>query len=370
MGISALDLRLARGDLPLAGLQHLAHHDVLDLLGLDAGALERGLDRHAAELGRVERGQAAAHLADGGACGPRITVLGIETELSLGWSERDAMEWTAMLVDPDRSMPPRAANRLSRYRPPAGPANTNPRPDADTVVLGVFEGEIPPARRARGGGRAARLGRGPPVVQGARRWLTPRAGAGSSWGSASARTSRPSAPASPQPSPASAPASCRAACSAGRCRPTAAPRSPAALVEGTILADYRFERHKSGPAADGRSQAEHLDRLILSSPGTSSGRRRVRARGRSGERGPRSAEPARQRPHPHRARRARSIARRDIELLTVEVDGREGIGSRGMGAFSAVAQGSDQEPALITLRYEGPARRRLGGRGWASSARR
>ncbi len=50
---------------PCAGLQHLAHHHVLDLLGRDLGALERGADGDAAEVGRVQRGQAAAHLADG-----------------------------------------------------------------------------------------------------------------------------------------------------------------------------------------------------------------------------------------------------------------------------------------------------------------
>src|SRR5437660_884561 len=33
---------------------------------------------------------------------------------------------------------------------------------------------------------------------------------------------------------------------------------------------------------------------------------------------------------------------------------REGLRERKMGAFAAVAQGSDQEPALITLRYEPP----------------
>ena len=38
-----------------------------------------------------------------------------------------------------------------------------------------------------------------------------------------------------------------------------------------------------------------------------------------------------------------------------------------MGAFAAVARGSDEEPALITLRYE-PARRRPARRS-ASSAR-
>jgi hypothetical protein len=42
---------------------------VLHLLGLDGGALERGLDRDAAELGRVHGGQAPAELADRGAGG-------------------------------------------------------------------------------------------------------------------------------------------------------------------------------------------------------------------------------------------------------------------------------------------------------------
>src|SRR5437763_1534455 len=43
----------------------------------------------------------------------------------------------------------------------------------------------------------------------------------------------------------------------------------------------------------------------------------------------------------------------EIDGLEVEVEGRDGIVARGMGAFAAVAQGSDQEPALITLRYDG-----------------
>ena len=45
----------------------------------------------------------------------------------------------------------------------------------------------------------------------------------------------------------------------------------------------------------------------------------------------------------------------DIEQLTVETEGRDGIRGRGMNAFAAVAQGSEQEPALITMRYEGPS---------------
>ena len=69
LGDAALDLGLARGDLPLAGLQDLAEDDLLDLLRVDAGALQRRLDHLAAEVGGVERGEAAAHLAEGGARG-------------------------------------------------------------------------------------------------------------------------------------------------------------------------------------------------------------------------------------------------------------------------------------------------------------
>ena len=62
---AGLDLGLARGDLADARLQDLAHHHVLHLLRRDVGALERGADGDAAEVGRVQRGKAAAHLADG-----------------------------------------------------------------------------------------------------------------------------------------------------------------------------------------------------------------------------------------------------------------------------------------------------------------
>jgi leucyl aminopeptidase len=43
------------------------------------------------------------------------------------------------------------------------------------------------------------------------------------------------------------------------------------------------------------------------------------------------------------------------EALSCEVFDRTGIADLGMGAFSAVAQGSDQEPRLVVLRYEGGA---------------
>ncbi|MGD0455682.1 MAG: M17 family metallopeptidase, partial [Solirubrobacteraceae bacterium] len=43
----------------------------------------------------------------------------------------------------------------------------------------------------------------------------------------------------------------------------------------------------------------------------------------------------------------------ELEGVSVQVEGREEIIARGMGAFAAVAQGSDEEPALITIRYDG-----------------
>src|SRR6185437_10535615 len=38
----------------------------------------------------------------------------------------------------------------------------------------------------------------------------------------------------------------------------------AALVEGTMLADYRFERHKSTPAQDADARPTRLSRLVVS----------------------------------------------------------------------------------------------------------
>jgi leucyl aminopeptidase len=44
----------------------------------------------------------------------------------------------------------------------------------------------------------------------------------------------------------------------------------------------------------------------------------------------------------------------ELDGVTVEVEGREGLERLGMGSFAAVAQGGHEEPALITLHYEGP----------------
>ena len=64
-----LDLRLARGNLPLPSLQHLSVDHLLDLIGTDVRPLERAGDGLAAELRRVEGAEGAAHLAEWGAGG-------------------------------------------------------------------------------------------------------------------------------------------------------------------------------------------------------------------------------------------------------------------------------------------------------------
>ena len=64
IGMPAVHRGLARGDLTLAGLEHLAHEHVVDLLRPDAGALERGLDRDTAEVHRGEVGERAGELPD------------------------------------------------------------------------------------------------------------------------------------------------------------------------------------------------------------------------------------------------------------------------------------------------------------------
>jgi leucyl aminopeptidase len=131
----------------------------------------------------------------------------------------------------------------------------------------------------------------------------------------------------------------------------------AALAEGTILSDYRFDRHKSAPAEDDGEEPkpEHLEGLIVSSPedlGDAVAERALVADGVNAARDLQN-RPGNDLTPTALAEYAQSLAN-DVPALTAEVQGREGIVQRGMGAFAAVAQGSDQEPALITLTYDGP----------------
>jgi leucyl aminopeptidase len=140
----------------------------------------------------------------------------------------------------------------------------------------------------------------------------------------------------------------------------------AALVEGTALADYRFERHKSTPAKPADGAPKQLESLIVSTA-SASGAAPTAPGAAELERGVSEAavvaeavnaardlqnRPANDLTPTALVAHAQALAER-IDGLSVESEGREGLLARGMGAFAAVAQGSEQEPALITLRYDG-----------------
>src|ERR687898_546707 len=98
----------------------------------------------------------------------------------------------------------------------------------------------------------------------------------------------------------------------------------AALVEGTILAAYRFDRYKRADAED--EPSPQLDILTVVGPDELSA-------------------PAQQ---------AQEIAA-DDDRIAVEVLGREEIERLEMGGLISVSRGSHEEPRFIVLRYRGGA---------------
>ena len=145
----------------------------------------------------------------------------------------------------------------------------------------------------------------------------------------------------------------------------------AALVEGTMLADYRFDRHKSAAAESTSAGPKHLQELIVAAPAPDEGSAASGAGDASGDAATLARSVSEAAIVAQAVNAARDLQNRpandltptalvahaqalaeQIEGLSVESEGREGLLARGMGAFAAVAQGSEQEPALITLRYE------------------
>jgi leucyl aminopeptidase len=130
-----------------------------------------------------------------------------------------------------------------------------------------------------------------------------------------------------------------------------------ALVEGTILSDYSFDLFKSTSAdEDAGSPPKHLERLIIAGP--SELEQTVTEAALVGEAVNRARDlqnrPGNDLTPTALADYAKALEQQ-VEGLTVDVEGREGIIARGMGAFASVAQGSYEEPALITIRYDGPS---------------
>ena len=124
----------------------------------------------------------------------------------------------------------------------------------------------------------------------------------------------------------------------------------AGLVEGTVLSAYRFERYKSAGGENGAGAG----RLLISSHHdvadavdtaaiVSAAQNRARDLGNT---------PANDLPPEALAARARELAEEGHGITVTTMDEAE-IRAAGMGAFSAVAQGSGHGARLITLRYRG-----------------
>jgi len=125
----------------------------------------------------------------------------------------------------------------------------------------------------------------------------------------------------------------------------------AGLVEGTALHAYRFDRYRR-PPEDAPAQIEtvllsahhELGRAVREAAVVAAAQNRARDLQNS---------PANHLTPEVLADRARQIAAAHDEVAVTVLGGEE-IEARGMGAFAAVAKGTDVEPRLIELRYEGP----------------
>ncbi|HEV2859188.1 MAG TPA: leucyl aminopeptidase [Solirubrobacterales bacterium] len=122
-----------------------------------------------------------------------------------------------------------------------------------------------------------------------------------------------------------------------------------AVVTGSALASYRFNRFKSGDDEDAG-----LESLTLLGPVESADaaeRARIAAEAQNRARDLQST-PANFATPSALAERAEDIAA-GSDALSVEVFGRAELEEKGMGGLLAVSQGGPQEPKLIVLRYAG-----------------
>jgi len=130
----------------------------------------------------------------------------------------------------------------------------------------------------------------------------------------------------------------------------------AALVEGAILASYRFDRFKSSGDGDGDAEAKPGRLESITVLGGSEAGGRVEAARIASEAANRARElqdlPSNVVTPTFLAERAEAIAA-EHAAISAEVIGPAEIASKGMGGLEAVSKGSDEESRLIVLRYAG-----------------
>jgi leucyl aminopeptidase len=130
------------------------------------------------------------------------------------------------------------------------------------------------------------------------------------------------------------------------------------LIEGTLLADYRFDRYKARSGddeEDGAGAQDGIGELVLSDHddrGAAADAATIVAEAVNRARDLQNT-PANDMTPAALAERARAVAA-EADHVTTEVHDRAFLEASGMGAFAAVARGSATEPALIVLRYEHP----------------
>jgi leucyl aminopeptidase len=126
----------------------------------------------------------------------------------------------------------------------------------------------------------------------------------------------------------------------------------AALVTGTILADYRFDRFRSSdPSKPPPPRIESLTLVGSTDLADAAEAARICAEAQNRARDLQSL-PSNVATPSFLGRRAREVASRH-EGVSAEVLGRDEIAAKGMGGLVAVSQGTEEEPKLIVLRYEG-----------------
>ena len=229
--------------------------------------------------------------------------------------------------------------------------------DADTIAIAIFKDEDPPAdapaelHELLSDGEASRAFKALALAHsGGKRWLSVGLGPRADFTTESARVA--AAVARERARELSARTLCWLAPA------DTGPEIAGALVEGTVLADYTFERHKSAASLkkdEAERKPKQLERLLVSCAqdcATAVEQAAIVAEAANAARDLQN-RPANDLTPTALGEHARALAG-EVGGLSVEVEGREGIIARKMGAFAAVARGSDEPPALITLRYDGP----------------
>ena len=133
-----------------------------------------------------------------------------------------------------------------------------------------------------------------------------------------------------------------------------------AMVEGAVLASYRFDRFKSkGDDEEGNSNG--LEEVTLIADGGLAEAVEAARIGAEAENFARELQdlPSNVVTPSYLAGRANAIAD-EHESVTCEVLGRDEIADKGMGGLVAVSQGTAEDPRLIVLRYQGGGEETLG----------